>query len=335
MAFTDNQKLRDILWPRIEKPLLEGFFGGKFNEAEYRFYAATLVSIKDVEYYNFEYHHSKLESWAAKYHDSEKTQKLVSDNSWQSKSMRECVGDGAFHYFSILFTGVYHEGDWYILKNLTFYGDQKSAEEIKEDFDSPFYHSWDNMLFKPNEPKTYNIAGKPVSYRDVQLEEFKNDPFIAANIKQQKKEKVNKAFVNYVSEAFLYPFFDKLRLYDLAKYTAFVPLRIQHVMIFPKDKKQVIICPFVENSEGEQYLKYYLLEPASGHFYEWTYFDSKIYDGTFFGGDLIINDLKTVSDWDDIGFLDSSRTLDDENFWQEYVFKQKDGEYFYLKPVTL
>ena len=45
----------------------------------------------------------------------------------------------------------------------------------------------------------------------------------------------------------------------------------------------------------------------------------------------VIEDIAGISNWDDPGFLQYWRTMDDRRFWEEYVLKEVDGRYLWLK----
>lgn len=335
MLFADSDELRLLLWPRIEEPLLEGYFGGVFSDEHDKFYAATLTKISDVDYDDFEYLHDLVLSTSSMFYDHEKIKKFVTPDSWQAKSTRELIDEEVYIYFSVSFTGMLFEGEWFILKTLAFYGNQKEENELKNHIENPAnkVDFWNDSLFLPNTPLQYVRSGKMVTLRDVQFEEFKDTPYLVAILKQEKKEKINKAFANYFDEEFIKPFFEKLRIAFPSEHAALCPLRVNYTLIFPAHKKQIIFCALVANSSGKWRLKYYLLNAGNRQFYEWLYFKSNEYDFSFFYGDLIIDDLKTVSNWDDEAFLDSSCTMDDENFWSEYVFKKENNNFSYLKSL--
>lgn len=333
MLFTDSEELRSILWPRIESSFLEGYYGGTINEAHDKFYAATLVKISDIEYDDFEYLHDLLGGHTSMFHDHERRKKFITPDSWQTKSTRELINEGVYLYFSVSFMGVLFEGEWFILKSLSFYGDEKKQDELKSYIEKPDYYRddfWNDALFLPKKALKHNRLGKKVPIRSIQFEEFKDTPYLVAIVKQEKKEKINRLFISYFSEEFMLPFFEKLKITHPSDYYALCPLRVDYVMIFPVHKKHIIFCAFVSNTLEKWRLKYFLFNYEDRQFYEWNYFQSEEYDSCFFYGDLIINDLKTISHWDDLFFLDSSCTMDDETFWSEYVFKKNGDSFLYL-----
>jgi hypothetical protein len=332
MPFTHSDELNSILYPRIETTLLEGYWGGVFNEEQSKFYAATLVKISDVDYDDFEHHHSLFIGSSSMFHDHEKVKKFITPDSWQNKSTHELIEENIYHYFSISFVGMLYEDEWFILKSLAFYGDQKTEDELKSFIAESASNAefWISDLFVPKKPFNYKRSGEEITLRDVQFEEFENEPYLVAILKQEKKEKINRAFVTYFEEEYIKPFLLKLRIAFPAEYVGICALRINYTAIFPKHKKYIIFCALVATDAGKWRLKYYLVDILNDFFYEWVYFKSDEYDFSFFYSDLIINDLKTISNWNDDAFLDSSRTMDDERFWNEYVFKESNGVQMYL-----
>ncbi|WP_029277016.1 hypothetical protein [Pedobacter borealis] len=333
MNFSDSEELRSILWPRVEKPLLKGYFGGVFNKEHNKFYAATLTKISEIDYDDFEYHHDLFHGYTSLFYDFKQAKNFITPDSWQSKSTRELIDEKVYTYFSVSFTGMFFEAEWFILKSLTFYGNQKDEIEVRDDIQKPCNNAnfWHDCLFLPNAPLQHDVLGKTVTLRDIQFEEFKDSPYLVAILKQEKKEKINRAFANYCDEEFIKPFFEEIRITFPSEYTELCPLRINYPMIFPVHKKQVIFCALVADYQNKWRLRYYLLNMEDRQFYEWVYFKNDEHDFSFFYSDLIINNLKTISNWDEDDFLDSSCTMDDDFFWKEYVFRKENNSFLFLK----
>lgn len=88
-----------------------------------------------------------------------------------------------------------------------------------------------------------------------------------------------------------------------------------------------------EDASKKWRLLYFLFTYETRKFYNWTYFQPTDTDDSYYYGDIIIDDLKQISHWDNENYLDSSCTMDDDNFWNNYVFAQKDGKYLYLQEI--
>lgn len=332
----DANEIRNILQPRVDQQLLTGYFWGKFSPQKNAFMAASLVYINDVDYDDYEYLHGQFNGHTAAYFDYERSKQYYDDNSWSHKPVSECIAEGIYSYFSVTFTGIYFEDKWYIIKGLSFYGDELSIDLIKniiikktegQDF-------WEQH-FKSHQPLTHEINGRELVLRDVGIEEFKDTPYLVAMLKQQKKEKLNNLYTQYFNEEFIIPFFEELRIKQPDKYTALGMLRTNYTMIFPKHKRYCIFCAMVKNSNGESKLSYFVYNVLERKFYKWEYFPADNFSFNCFYGELIINDLKQISDWDDLAFLDSSRTMDDAEFWDKYVFAQQNNQYQYLKEILI
>lgn len=165
--------------------------------------------------------------------------------------------------------------------------------------------------------------------------EFKDQPQLVSMIKQQKKERINLAYTRYINEEFLEPFFERLRISDPDNYLEANQLRYGYTMIFPEHKRYTLFCAHVKNNKSKWQLRYFLFHNETRKFYKWTYFNTPEDNSNFSYGDMIIDDLKQISPWDKEGYLDSSCTLDDTHFWDNYVFKKtgETDEYLYLKQM--
>jgi hypothetical protein len=332
--FDYNKDIEAILQPRVDEKLLEGYFGGVFNPEKDKFYAATLVDISIIDYDEFEYlHEHHMDGKSLSHYDDELAQIHNADNSWQYKPTGDCIAEGIYTHFAITFWGVYYLRQWYILKSLRFYGTLIDVSGIKADIASVTYldNIWEQSLFEPDQPlKLSNDEVIPVS---VGMAEFKDAPWIVAYLKHRKKESINILWCRYFNEEIINPFFERLRISDPAKYLSFAKLRTNFTMIFPEIKQHIIFCCMAEDASKKWRLLYFLFTYETRKFYNWTYFQPTDTDDSYYYGDIIIDDLKQISHWDNENYLDSSCTMDDDNFWNNYVFAQKDGKYLYLQEI--
>ncbi|RYG20984.1 MAG: hypothetical protein EOO07_03800 [Chitinophagaceae bacterium] len=333
MKFYVDNEIASILIPRFEKSILSGLYGGRFSVEKDKFYASTLVKIADVNYEDFAYSHRLFNGHSSGFHDLEKTKKYLDSNTWQHKSMEECVVEGVYTYFSVLFIGMQFANEWFILKELSFYGNLASEGQLRQHIEQ--YLSFDSELFLPKLPFETIISGKRTAIRAPEFEEFATMPYLVAIIKQEKKAKINTLFSNYFHEEYIAPFFLKLKILFPTVYTAFDPLRQGFTLIFAEHKNDVIVAALVKDSDDKWRLTYFLFDRKTGRFFKWVYFTSATYTFSFFYGDVIINDLKQISNWDHDGFLDSSCTMDDANFLSEFVYKMEDGNYLFLEEIKL
>jgi hypothetical protein len=335
MPLPYNPELKTILERRVHERLLDGYYGGIFNSTEDKFYALTWVNLASVDYSDYIWYHEQLSGYSAMHHDYEKTKKITDTNSWQGKTVQECIDDGIYQHFSMLFTGAFFEDEWFIVPSLRFYGDKLIEAELKQRAEARITKAdvWENSMFNPEKP--LEIEGSPKLDLSPEALEFKDQPLMVSIIKQRKKERINLAYTKYINEEFLEPFFERLRISDPDDYVEANQLRYGYTMIFPEHKQYTLFCAHVKNNKSKWQLRYFLFHKETRKFYKWTYFNTPEDDSNFFYGDMIIDDLKQISPWDKEGYLDSSCTLDDTHFWDNYVFKKigETDEYLYLKQI--
>jgi len=336
MPLPSNEDLKTIIEQRVNERLFDGYYGGVFNPTHDKFIGLTWVDLSTVEYEEYEWLHEQL-SHSAMYMDFERAKKFISPNSWQSKTTAECIDESIYKYFSMTFIGVLYEDEWFIIKSLSFYGDMLSEAELKVEVEQNALSEnlWDTNLFLPEKPlglKGYINSSVLLPATSL---EFQHMPWMVSIIKQEKKERINRAYIQYINEEFLEPFFQRMRISWPEKYVTAHGLKVGYTMIFPQHKKYALFCAFVKNKLDEWQLIYFLFNNEPRKFYKWTYFKSVAHDFSFFYGELIIDDLKQISHWNDWNYLDSSCTMDDQHFWDEFVFKQENNRYLYLEEIDM
>jgi hypothetical protein len=105
-------------------------------------------------------------------------------------------------------------------------------------------------------------------------------------------------------------------------------------LIYPHSKQHVLGGMIVTNKVGVSKADYYLFVMSERKFYKWTFPKHR---NT--GDPLTIamsEAIRNLSSWGtefDLG--DPAVTMDDENFWNEFVLKKQDNNYLYLIPVDV
>ena len=105
-------------------------------------------------------------------------------------------------------------------------------------------------------------------------------------------------------------------------------------LIYPRSKEYVLGVICAVNHENESRLYYFLYFPRDKKIFQWTI--PKPRSVQRYIGETIVEDISPLTS-SGIGFelLDPSKTFDDENFWNEYVFKKEEGKYLYLNPIEV
>jgi hypothetical protein len=330
---TDNELAYAILLAGVDFQLLAGLYSAIFNENKNKFFAFTYVKINRDEYENASYYLGRLDGYSS-YADDEKIRKYITPNSWQSKSIDERIEEGIYTSYGIRFTGILHNEEWYINSNLTYFGEEFLEKDAKNilSFHDKIDKPWETFLFQPYEP--FSLPdGKP--NRDIEEEEFLEMPRLVAFIKQEKKKEVNHAFRKYINEEIFKPFFAKLKIKYPEEYNSFSYLGSEEfILIFPEHKKVVMMIVMVLNIDEDPRIEYFIYKKDSQKIYQWNFTKRKKTVSQFDFAEEVLDTLSALSNWNHPGFLNSSRTMDDEQFWNEHVFKQEGNKFIYLNEVS-
>lgn len=309
-----------LLYPRVTATLSKGYCNGLFNPQKDKLFAATFVTdFPTADELNF-----LMSQFDSGYSIISKPSGPSGQGKWRALPPGTGLQPAECKAYSVSFHGVYYEGEWFIIPSLTFF--ETADEELAKNSISPA-DVFNNTIYLPYQAHS--------SYINVQMLEFSTAPFLVAIIKQTKKEKINQAFRYYLELAVLQPLAEKLRIHHSNKYDKIVGMYgAEHfTSIFPANKRTVLLVTGAKGQTENGYtVRYLLYMPGEGSIYEWEYFPSC--NSSFYDAGSVIDQLKTVTYWDNPGYLHSSCTLDDDRFWKQYVLLQENGEYKYLRELT-
>jgi hypothetical protein len=131
-----------------------------------------------------------------------------------------------------------------------------------------------------------------------------------------------------------FPFAQKLRIHFPDDFRELQSLYGEdYTLLFPENKEYVLMVSMTKNSKSEYSLAYFFYDQSCKEFYKWSYPEPRIALFSYHHSQDIIDDIKEISNWNDCRFLNSSRTLDDLSFWNNYVLKKENGEYKYLEKI--
>ena len=154
--------------------------------------------------------------------DEERMKKWIDERSYQKKDRDECVREGIYTAWSIVFTGVYYQDEWYIRKSLTWYGEHMTMENAKRHV---FHRHDDGETWMGGSFATYDSFARQMGHGpDVEQMEFPDIPWLVSDIKIEQKRKLKRAFLDYMRISLAEPFFQKLRILQPAEYEELYPL---------------------------------------------------------------------------------------------------------------
>jgi len=327
-----------ILERHVHSYALQGYVTGIINEAGDRLYAFTFnrLTPEDAdEVWNIQHGNNGHTSYGvapAKPIDA-------TSGGWSAcapgKSIEDNIREGVYRAYATKFFGCLFEGAWYILREVAYLGEHISDESAREMLEqgvedrSVLNHS----VYLPMEE--YFPRGNPDAKkhrRSVETLEFLGNPTLVAYMRQEAKEQLNVAFTHFFNLAYFLPFTVRLKAAMLDDYVEFYPTRASDfTLIFPASRDYILIPANVRDAQQKYSLRYFFWHAKEEKMYEWTYFSAEKYSSIIFVGFNIVENLSTLCHWNDISYLDSSCTLDDDQFWNNHVLAKEDGKYKYLK----
>ena len=323
-----------ILQVRFHDQQLRGYYGSLASPDKTKIAAYTYVRLEATDLEEYSYMFNKGHSSTGT--DDEKRKKYLDERTFQRKSLEECIKEGIYNAYSIKFYGVFYEGEWFIQDDLLFFGEQLDEEGAKA-FLSVSYSSpdlWNTGSF--GERWSLNVPGTDQPMRDIEMEEFPGMPLLVSLIKIERKNKVNRVFTTYMNVSLVHPFLQQMRIRFPEEFVEFNPLLgEEYTLLYPANKAFSLIVTLARHRTLGYRLVWFFYEAASGRFYRWTYPQPRYSEWSYHYPQEVIEDIRTISDWNDHNFLMSSRTLEDQQFWSEYVLKMEEGRYCWLEEIQL
>jgi hypothetical protein len=118
----DLEAIYEILQPRIDRQILEGLFSATFNTEKDKFFAFTFMQLADINYDDYRYALLEFNGHSSINADEERQKVYITPTSWQMKSTDECVSEKIYTSYAIRFSGIFYENEWYIQKELCYFG---------------------------------------------------------------------------------------------------------------------------------------------------------------------------------------------------------------------
>ncbi len=344
----EKEEILKFLNPQVEPEILEYLTCGFFDDEKRRLIAYAIMPV-DTDYYRnkaclfdfFKYGHSFI----GKVETSEKLKKYISENTYTNKSLQECIEEGLYHHNVVSFICEYDFDKWNIMVNCEF-TDEKDIQKITEITisdrskfvrNSGFFNS--QSIFKET-GKYYeeNMNHPSQKFRialPTNMKPYIGHSYLVALIRTQQKIEVNKAYEDYIKQAYFVPLSIKFKSIYPNEYQRIGSFWGKHCDLLYPDTKQycMMICIATDKDHLPQ-LRYFVYQSKENQIYEWTYFPPVPYrDHRGYSEDILYG-FKQISKCDHVDYLrELDCTLDDDDFWNNYVFKKENDQYLYLKEI--
>lgn len=136
-------------------------------------------------------------------------------------------------------------------------------------------------------------------------------------------------FKEIIGEQVLRPFLEQQKTDKPDEFADYSVMYEKLTLIFPKDKSVVLNPVQIKDNKDQRKIRYFVVFPDTKEIYEWTYLNPNILESkNRHYGREIIDQLSTVTEWDF-----QFDTLDDQDFWNDYVLIKDGGKYKYLKKM--
>jgi len=245
--------------------------------------------------------------------------------------------------YAYIVKGVLSNGKWYYKKDMVTYFDAESEKEGKLTYlnnlqDWGYFKDklsvidpdfWEGKLFEKVEDKRKNPNWE--DYKDMWESEEREDRdyigmyrLVADRLKEERKVLVDN-FKDSIANHVFKPFYDAAIKSKQRQIAGYEPVLKNFLLIYSKEKKVIINPMAIKDDKGVVKQRYFVFLPASGEVFEWNYFPPFIKKkGNF--ENRIMENLAKITRWNY-----SYDTLDDEQFWNNYVLIKESGVYKYLK----
>lgn len=247
--------------------------------------------------------------------------------------------------YSYIVKGVFSNGRWYYKKDKVTYFEAENEKEgklsylnnlqswgyFKDNLTEISPDFWNGELFEkiPDRRKDPNWE----KYQDMwETEERENRNYIGmyemvADQLKEEKTASEQAFQDSVFNQVFQPFYDGKSKSGEDEILGYQPSSKDFLLIYDSGKKVILNPIEIKDARGVIKVRYFAFLPASGEVYEWNYFPASVSKKGSVNNSIMEN-LATITKWNY-----SYDTLDDEQFWNNYVLLKENGAYRYLKRM--
>jgi hypothetical protein len=247
--------------------------------------------------------------------------------------------------YAYIVKGVLYNGKWYYQKDQITYFDAPSLDDGRMMYLSKLeawnYFKESSTNFSPGFWSGSLFGKVPDRKKDPKWEKYKEMwameeredrdyiglyEMVAEQLKAEKKDGAN-GYRKYLSDNVLRPFFKEQAIAKLNHIVKFDAILNDFELIYPKDRHLVLSPVKLTDEKGDTYIRFFVVEPATKHIYEWTYFKPYLLNKGY-SDEPITKMIGSLTQWNF-----SYDNLDDADFWNNYVLTKDGNDYKYLKVL--
>ncbi len=343
---SEREKIFEVLRPHFNLDVLKYFKGGFFDDQRKRFFGYAIAEVNTEFYSEYGYLFDDFKKGYSVNQSgitSEKTKIYLDSGAYQYKSIEERIEAGLYHHLLISFYGDFDFGEWNILHGYNF-TDEKNSDVVFRNqllglkgpikdwfFSDSIFQDTTKFFESMNYPdKEIEI---PVS---TNMKEFIGHSHLTALVRNERKVIVNTAYESYIKKVFFEPFAIKLKTHYPEKYYQMGSFWASDCdMMYPDHKQFCLMISFAIDKNEIAMLQCFVYRHDENRILEWTYFPAEPYEHYGAYSEAIVDIFKPISKCDHMDYIrEPDCTLDDDDFWDNYVFKKEGGEYLYLNEIT-
>ena len=353
----EKEKAYEVLKPQIDRAILKYLAGGFFDEEQKHLVAFALMPVNTDYFWKYDYLFDFSHGHVAILFGSQDEKKPgISLSGPPKKSLQQFIEEGFYHYNLISFYCEYDFNEWNIKTSNCFingrnkvkiwgselyklHGDIKAHffnrsifEETKSYYEKRHSSLRASRETHENQPFAEKVYEMKIP---VEMRPFVGHSHLVASIRLKKKREVNEAYIAYCQKAFFNPLVVKRKTFHPNEYHEIKPFQFYPcAMLFPDHKRFCLFICLIVNKTKQQRLQFFLYRQEDGKMYEWTYFPPSTYKDQKVSLFTIHKIFEPISQLDDEGYLTNPEcTLDDDDFWNNYVLRKEGERFAYLKEI--
>ena len=340
----DKEKVREVLRPQIHPEILKFLVGGIFDDMQKRLIAYILMPVNKEYFWRYDYILKFSQGHSALLFNL-KPDEIRPTGIYppEKNTLQEKIENGYYHNNLISLACEYDFNEWNVLISNCFTNSKNKPQiigselnKVKSDIKNHLFGK--SIFYETAEyyDKVMNRNGRvPKMDISTEMQPFVGYSYLVALVRINRKREVNWAYTDYIQKAIFQPLTIKLKTFFPDTYYQIDPFSpIQQDLLYPEHKRFCLfICVSIDSSKKKR-LRFFLYQQENNLVYEWTYFPESIYRKYKLAPyelPKIFSPISKLYNWEYL--IKSECTLDDDDFWNNYVFKKENNEYVYLNEI--